>query len=230
MTLDELYTKILMDLYAVGEKRSPRGEETKELRPYFFILRDITDNIVKVPGFETNINYAKTEFEWYLTGNGNLNEAPELIKKTWARYSDDGETVNSNYGERIFGKHAILNINQWDYAKELLTKDPHTRRATININSYFDKLNRDTKDYPCTQYLQFFITNDNKLEMGVHMGSNDVYKGLRNDIYCFTQFQKKMADELNLGYGIYKHYAGSMHLYAEQFSKVKAMIENRSKE
>lgn len=220
MKIDDIYMDMLYDLYHNGSLVSARGMKAYEVLAYKLLL-DPKDNIIKLPGFETNMEYAAQELAWYYSGDPSINYSP-LIKRIWEKYSDDGITVNSNYGERIYGKHPQIKIDQWGWVKKKLTKDPETRQAVININTYFDKY-RETKDFPCTISMQFF-NRGNCLDMIVYMRSNDAYYGFRNDIYCFSELQKLMAKELNIDAGRYWHIAGSMHLYEKDWPKVERLL------
>lgn len=225
--INEQYKKALIDIYSNGRVIYPRNMECKELLCYKFELDSVQDNVITVDGFSTNLNYAKEELDWYLSATNRIDHSP-LIQKIWSKYSDDGITVNSNYGERLFGKHRIIKNNQWEQVKEELIRDKDSRRAIMNINSYFDKENISSKDIPCTIAIQAFI-RDSKLDFVTYMRSNDINKGFRNDLYCFTELQKKMASELNIDTGKYYHIAGSMHLYKEDYDKVKSLINNEDK-
>jgi thymidylate synthase len=218
--INDLYKNMIIDIYKNGSIVSPHGMESKEIKGYKFVLSDINDNIITLPGFETNINYANEELKWYLTGTSNINFSP-LIKKIWEKYSDDGINVNSNYGERIYGRHNIIRVNQWQFVADLLKNDSFSRQAVININSYFDK--HESKDIPCTMFLQFLLRN-NKLDMVTSMRSNDAFYGFRNDLYCFTELQKLMAFELKVDYGEYIHFAGSMHLYKDKYLNAERLL------
>jgi thymidylate synthase len=72
---------------------------------------------------------------------------------------------------------------------------------------------------PCTISLQYLIRDD-KLYAITTMRSNDAYLGFRNDLYCFTELQKKMAKELNVELGWYQHQVGSLHLYHDKLDKI----------
>ena len=96
--------------------------------------------------------------------------------------------MESNYGLYILG-------NQWNYCLEELLKDPDTRRATIAINQPFHKA-QNPNDYPCTQYIQFFI-RENRLHLCVNMRSNDAVFGFCNDVFTFSLFQQLMLNDLN---------------------------------
>jgi thymidylate synthase len=177
--------------------------------------------LITIPGFETNIKYAEEELKWYYAATNKIDFSP-VIKKTWQKFSDDNMTVNSAYGIRIFGKHKIININQWDWCIEKLKNDIGSRQAIINLNSYFDKLTL-TKDFVCTIYFQIFIRN-NKLIWITNMRSQDIYYGTRNDIYCFTKMQQRMAKELNIECGEYIHICNSLHIYEQQYYKLKEVM------
>lgn len=222
LSINQAYKKALLDLYFKGLDIKPRGFECKELQAYKFQLESCCDNIITIRGFETDLDFAKQEFQWYLAADNRIDWSPR-IKRVWNKYSDDKRTVNSNCGERLFGKHKIIKNSQWEEVKEELKKDPDSRRAIFNLNSYFDKENPNSLDIPCTIAIQAMIRSK-KLDFITYMRSNDIYTGFRNDVYCFTEFQKKMAGELAIEPGKYFHIAGSLHLYAKDYEKVNRLI------
>ena len=133
----------------------------------------------------------------------------------WNQIADPDQNVESNYGTYL--------SPQWGWVKRELLSDPDSRRATFVINQPYHKHKND-KDYPCTQYIQFFIRN-NKLHMGVNMRSNDLVFGLCNDIFTFCLFQQLMLNELknsglNIELGEYHHHAGSLHVYERHYSMI----------
>jgi thymidylate synthase len=127
--------------------------------------------------------------------------------------SDDGRTVNSNYGYCIKYK---FDFNQWDEVVRELVTNPSSRRAVIHIKSPYD--NTNSKDVNCTVCLQFFI-RDNKLYLTTYMRSNDLWMGFPYDVFQFTCMQIVMAIELGLEIGTYTHIAGSLHLYERDVKK-----------
>lgn len=177
-----------------------------------------TQKLIIIPGFITNEEYAKAELDWYLAATNLIDYSP-TIQKAWEKYSDDGKTVNSAYGYKIFSKSPLThNISQWDWVKDKLLKDRDTRQAIINLNLIDDKL-KPTKDFTCTMFLQFYIRG-NKLHMFVILRSQDIYLGTRNDFYCFMSLQQKMAEELGIEVGAYRHYCVSLHIYERHFYKL----------
>ena len=142
---------------------------------------------------------------WYFSGNRDLS-AIQNYTSAWDRMSDNGKTVNSNYGWCIQHKYGF---DQWVYVKDMLTNDPNSRQAVIHIKTADTN---PSKDVNCTVCIQFLI-REGKLHATVYMRSNDIWMGFPYDVFSFTAMQCRMAMELGVGIGTYTHIAGSLHLY-----------------
>lgn len=191
------------------------GEVVGEICDAVFCVEDPTRNIVSSVVRKMPMRYAVGELAWYLSGSNKVSDISRFAKK-WVDISDDGVTNNSAYGYRIKEK---FGFDQWKYIKSMLTKDPNSRQAIIHIK---DANNAKTKDIPCTVYLQFLL-RDGKLNLSVHMRSNDIWMGVPYDMFSFCFLQMLMAMELGVEIGTYTHYAGSLHMYGRDY---KAAIEN----
>lgn len=187
------------------EVHSRDGDVVGEILNAVTVIKDPTKNIMKNRIRNLSMKYAIGELLWYLSGNNNLSEIQKYTS-AWDRMSDDGKTVNSNYGWCIKHKYGF---NQWEYVKYLLKKSPETRQAIIHIK----EANCDSsKDVNCTVCLQFFIRDD-KLHMTTYMRSNDIWMGFPYDVFQFTCMQILMSMELGIDIGTYTHMVGSLHLY-----------------
>lgn len=178
------------------------------------VISDPTRNIVESDIRKLNKRYMIGEMLWYLSANNNLSEIQKYTK-AWDRMSEDGVTVNSNYGHKI---HKFYGFDQWEFVREMLKNDPNSRQAVIHIKDP----GVHPKDTPCTVCMQFFI-RDNKLHLTVYMRSNDVWMGFPYDVFNFTCYQIRMAMELGVDIGSYTHIAGSLHLY-ERNSQLKTIV------
>lgn len=212
-TVNEAWEKGFEALRAQAEKGyqagSRDGAVVGEICDAVFCIEDPTRNIVTSPIRKMPMRYAIGELAWYLSGSNHVRDIAPFAKK-WEEISDDGIHNNSAYGWRIFDK---FNFNQWEHVKAMLKKDPNSRQAVIHIK---DADNTPTKDTPCTVYLQFLL-RDGKLNLSVHMRSNDIWMGVPYDMFSFTFLQMKMAMELGVDIGQYTHYAGSLHVYARDY-------------
>src|SRR5574343_84396 len=183
ITTDEiLFRQIFIDLATNGKEAAPRGQKIIEIENYSYTL----PARVRFCNFESrklNLDYVKREFLWYLRGN-KMDKEILNHAKMWTDLVNYDGSINSNYGQYIFSKKAGQKSSQFDYVVDALKKDKDSRRASIMI------LNRDhllstTRDYPCTYSLNFRI-RDNKLNMTVHMRSQDAVFGMGNDAPCFS--------------------------------------------
>ena len=198
------------------------GNVVGECTDAVLCVEDPTRNIVTSPIRKMPMRYAVGELAWYLSGSNRVADI-KTFSNVWERLSDDGRTNNSAYGWRI---HSKFGFDQWEHVKALLRKDPLSRQAVIHIK---DADNHPTKDTPCTVYLQFLI-RENKLNLSVHMRSNDIWMGVPYDMFSFCFLQMKMAMELGVEIGQYTHYAVSLHMYARDYETAKKNLALANKE
>jgi thymidylate synthase len=211
-TVDEAYKSLcekLVDAPAVGN--------TRELNNVKIEIEDVTNNIVSVRNI--SLTYLLGEFLWYFNGSQSM-EYISKYSSFWKHISDDGVTSNSAYGYLLKHKHGF---DQIEKVIELLTVDPNSRRAVININVPNVKV-IETKDEPCTIALQF-LNRDGKLYCTAIMRSNDIWFGTPYDWAFFIELQKYIADRLGLGYGTYTHFATSFHMYERNMAEIKAIAD-----
>lgn len=196
-----------------GVKQVSRdGEVVGEIINATTVLSDPTNNIMKNSLRNLPMKYAIGELLWYMSHNNKLKEIQKYTKG-WDRMSDDGVTVNSNYGWCIRDKYGF---DQWEWCKQELNNNPNSRRAVIHIKEPSDK---ESKDVNCTVCLQFFI-RDEKLYCTTYMRSNDIWLGYPYDVFQFTCMQILMSMELGIELGTYTHIAGSLHLYGRNYVNI----------
>lgn len=211
--IDAIYSKLCFALL-----RAPKVGNTRELNNVMIKLRDTSKNVVSIRGISPS--YLFGELLWYFTGRNDV-EFISKFSSFWKKISDDGKTCNSAYGYLM--KYAF-GFDQIEKVIELLKKDPNSRRAKINLNTPREEV-IETKDEPCTMFLQFLI-RDEKLHCTAVMRSNDIWLGFPYDVAFFTELQKYIADQLGVGYGEYTHFVVSMHLYDRDYDKVKRVVED----
>ena len=186
-------------------------DNTKALFNVGFYMRDPLDNHITNKERNWKLDYAKAEWQWYLSGDRSIDKLGELYGKIppiWERMADGDNNVMSNYGWQW------QRNDQLYYVVGKLKENPNTRHAAISIydGKEYSKYRKDT---PCTYAVQFTILND-KLNMSVYMRSNDIWYGFCNDQYQFSMLQKMVAEMLNIDLGWYYHHAHNMHLYNDK--------------
>lgn len=231
-SLEEVHNRIVSDLIQDPEHTpSPGGKGlVNEFLATTLVIQNPRKRIIMSPARAANYGFAVGELCWYLRGDEDL-ATMEYYNKRMPAFSDDGKTLRSAYGKRVFNE-MIMKKSQFELVVDELMKDPDSRRATVHINEPYDlyvATTTGTKDVPCTMTMQFFI-REKKLYLHVLMRSNDVIWGLPYDVFSFTMFQEAMLGILNakgmeLTLGEYYHTAGSIHLYERHFDMARKISD-----
>ena len=200
--------------YKTISKHGVRFADTRALFNVGFTLHKPQMNIISDAKREWNLEYARAEWEWYMSGDPNISRIGEIYGKIppiWERMADGKGDVNSNYG------YQWQRNDQIGYVVDLLKREMNTRQATISIYDCkeHDKYANDT---PCTYAVQFTIV-DNRLNMCVTMRSNDLWYGFCNDQYQFSKLLELVCARTNLGMGSYYHFAHNLHVYTDKLNK-----------
>ena len=200
--------------YKTISKHGRKFANTRALFNVGFTMHKPQLNIISDKKRKWNLNYAKAEWEWYLSGDKNISKLGEIYGKVppiWERMADEKGNVNSNYG------YQWMRNDQIGYVVDLLKKEKHTRQACISIydGKEHDKFSTDT---PCTYAVQF--TNvENRLNMCVTMRSNDLWYGFCNDQYQFSKLLELVCERTGIAMGTYYHFAHNLHIYADKLNK-----------
>ena len=211
-----------IDLKKFGKLYSPRGQKTLEIENYQFEGSPLW----KLPSFKErklSVKYIAGEFKWYLSADRN-NTSIEDYAILWKTIKNQKKPYwNSNYGYYIFKE------GQFEYCVNQLKYDKDSRQAVIVINRP-DVMMSDTKDKICTSIITFRI-RDNRLNMSVHMRSNDFIFGTQIDYFQFATIQEMLYIMLKETYpdlqlGNYCHKADSFHIYERHFSLLDKIVEN----
>lgn len=196
--------------YDLISEKGINFNNTKTLFNIGFEILNPLDNDILTEYRNFSLNYAKREWQWYLSANPNAEEISKFAP-IWKNMMDENGNVRSNYGWQWSRNNQLENvINK-------LKENNNTRQAVISI---YDGKEIDTykNDTPCTYAIHFTILN-NKLNMSVLMRSNDLWYGFCNDQYCFSKLQEMVSNQLNIEIGTYYHFAQNMHLYNNFLNK-----------
>lgn len=226
---DETLKKTMEKLSQSENHSSPRGLKTKELINYSVCINNPRLTILTNPHRKLSIEYLKAEFDWYLSGELNIDKIKQHASM-WEKIKNPDGTVNSNYGYFVF--HQKFNydnqlINQFQYCFDCLLNDIDSRQAVINFNQLHHKY-KNNKDFVCTLSLQFLIRN-NQLHSIVNMRSCDIVYGASYDIPWFSYIQLLLLEKLtksglNISLGQLYHNSASLHIYEKHFNMMNNII------
>lgn len=194
-----------------GEEVESRIGKTRHITNATIVVKDPYHNICLNRVRNMSLKYVIGEIKWYMSGS---NKVADIAKyaKMWSSLTDDGETVNSAYGYRIFHK---FGFDQLQFCIDKLKANPYDRQAVIHIK---EADNRPTKDTPCTCLLQFTYQHG-KLNLHTYMRSNDIWLGIPYDMAFFTVLLQIVCTATGLSCGSYFHTVGDLHLYERHWDK-----------
>jgi len=190
-----------------GKEIETRGTISREVCGVSIRIINPRARIISLADRKFPIKGALAEFLWYMTKNPKVEIISPFLKH-WINYSDDGETVNSNYG--------FCAWNQISNIIDKLKQDPSSRQGVINLFNR-DFSNYYGKDTVCTPNYQILI-RDNLLHMIVNARSRDIIRGECIDQFTFTLLQEIIANELGYNVGWYQVNIGSLHIYQEHYN------------
>lgn len=121
-------------------------------------------------------------------------------------------------------------INQIEQCVAMLRECGFTRRAQAVTWKAWEDVG--IADPACLQRMHFRVQNG-RLNMNVHMRSNDAFKAAFMNMYAFIELQVEMARSLGVEVGSYCHIADSFHIYGSYFAEFEGflrMVANRRPE
>lgn len=210
-----------------GSEASPRDMLTLE-KLGFATSFDMRYPVLYCPPRSPSYGFMAAEALWILRGDDRVEplakHAPSI-----SRFSDDGgATLSGAYGPRWLPQTARV--------VHALLRDGDTRQAVAVLWRQDESL--DSKDVPCTVYLNFAIRHG-RLHAFVRMRSSDAWLGLPYDWFSFTSMAFQVACLYNealiardfhepgtrpVRLGTLHWSADSFHLYQRDWDRAAAVI------
>jgi hypothetical protein len=168
--------------------------------------------------------YADLFYQWMITGctdnDAILKEYPNIARFMEKPKSDDlPANFNTFYGPRI--------LQQLPHIEKELKEHPDTRRAVISILDKDDVLLLDkdeSLEFPCCDSATFFI-REGKLNIHLHMRSQNMGQVLKLDMYLWGRFTCEFAKRLNLPIGKFTSSVVSAHIFNKDKQYLQSIIK-----
>ncbi|MCX4785424.1 thymidylate synthase [Streptomyces sp. NBC_01221] len=190
-----------------GEKVSPRGIATREVRDVHMLLTQPRARLLHAPPARIlNPAFAVAETVWHLSGS----DAPWIFdyNARLREYADDG-VLRGAYGPRM--RNWAGKVDQLGRVVEILKEDPDSRRALIQL---YDPAQDAAghRDVPCTLGFRFHL-RASRLHMATMMRGQDVWIGMPYDVFFYTVLHELVAGWLDAELGDFHLHVGSLHIY-----------------
>lgn len=184
-----------------------------------------------------NKKYLENELNWYKSQKLNIKGFKGIAtNKIWNNVAADDGSINSNYGWCVYSSE---NGSQFNKCLNHLLLNKNSRHGIIiytrpNIHDEYHDNIHAKYDMMCTNYTMF-IVRDNKLDLHVHMRSNDIWYGLRYDLawqqfvyrHMYESLKHERYDNLKLGKIFW--ICDSLHIYKRDLDKVSKYLEDLEK-
>lgn len=179
--------------------------------------------------------YIKNELDWYQSQDLNIIGHKGIESNSiWQSCAAIDGSINSNYGWCIFSKE---NYEQFENAIKSITVDNMSKQAVMIysrpsiVYQWNDNLHAK-HDMICTIYVSALL-RESKLQWHVHMRSNDIWFGLRNDLAWQQWVQEQFVSRLNaLGIccecGHILWFADSLHLYNRNYNSAVTFLKEQN--
>lgn len=236
--LNEATITLCRNLIENGDRIPSRNGDTLEIINPTIEFTDPRNRHLYLKGRTSNIYASIIETIWVLAGKSELEPLMNLALPRAKNYSDDGVTWRGSYGPRLYKNGSL------DHIIQMFLKDGiNTRRACLSIwhpdldtiSSINDQGYPDSKDYPCNNFIYFWI-RDYKLNMKVTLRSNDVLFGLSAiNVFEWTTLMECVYRMLintgkfgGLNLGSYFHNPISLHLYDETSKQAYELLSKEN--
>lgn len=200
--------------------------------PVMTVYRNPTERVLFWPERDANPFFHLMEALWMLAGRQDVAWLERFNSHMWA-FSDDGIKFHGAYGFR-WRNHFMedYGVDQLEYVVRLLSNNPKTRRAVIQMWDAPEDLCVDEKtaslDIPCNTHIYLRVRDvgpDRRvLDMTVCCRSNDIIWGAygANAVH-FSVLQEYLAAKLGLYVGILYQLSNNYHAYVDIFEKMDSL-------
>lgn len=205
-----------------GEMNTARDQTTLEVENATLLFAPY-ERLSSFEARKLNLNYCKQELLWYLRAD-RFDHSIQEHATMWKKLVSEDGGYHSNYGHYLFNEKVDTKkgtgVSQIDWVVQELARDPGSRRA-VCVLLRPEHLYSDNVDVVCTYSISFRIRGE-RLNMTVHMRSNDVIFGTTNDVFCFSVIHELVYALLKPKYatlqlGDYVHRVDSLHAYERHF-------------
>lgn len=234
-TFSQSYMDLVFTLMKQGVTKAPRGQKISHIQNCLFVVNE-PGTVFSCDSRKYRTDYLNKELALYFSGDCSAEKFGEASVFWLQLKNPDNETINSNYGYRIFykpieSKFVKHSMTQWDYCKQQLLNDKDTRQGLIFVSGD-DVQFPENKDFICTLTYCFNIEND-KLNLTVNRRSQDLFFGLPYDYVWEYALLLKMHNELKEKYpelqiGKYSMFCNNIHIYERNFETFKMMLADFS--
>lgn len=213
-TFEEAFDKVIQEIWNNPDYiTDSRIGDVKEIQSLTYLVNDPTSyKFQNENKGRIDYDYADVFYDWMISGSTDTEAAFEEYPNV-ARFlekpknSELPDNFNTFYGPRI--------VAQLPKVLKELKEKPNTRRAVISIlaSQDLELLDKDESlEFPCCDSATFSI-RENKLNLHLHMRSQNMANVAKLDMYLWGRFQCELSEQLDVEPGLFTSSIVSAHVF-----------------
>ena len=159
-----------------------------------------------------------TELLWFIRGETTLNFLHEHEVSIWDEWADKDGHLGPIYGKQWRDWNGV---DQLAKVVNSLRNDPFSRRHIVSAWNVSAIQNMALP--PCHLFFQFYVTDENRLDMQVYQRSADVFLGVPFNLTSYALLLCIMGKLVGRETGHLIYIFGDLHLYLNHEKQAKQM-------
>lgn len=215
----DLIHKILVD----GQARPGRNGETKSIFGFTMHVDMTNDNrFPLLHGRHIFYKGVLGELAAFFRGPKTIGDFEDWGCNYWGQWANVDGDINIDYGNKWLDFNGV---NQIAEVSKSLREEPASRR---HIVSGWDPSSLADSSLPCCHFLyQWYVRDDEYLDMIWYQRSVDTMVGLPSDIVLAAAWNILLANEVDLKPGKLTFNLGDCHIYEEHYEQAAIFAANR---
>lgn len=163
------------------------------------------------------------ELLWVIRGDTSVKTLQDKKVHIWDAWAPEDGDLGPVYGHQLRNWNSE-NVDQLKNVIEQLKEDPQSRRHIINL--WNPGMIDDMALPPCHGVvIQFYVTNDSKLDCCMYQRSADLFLGVPFNIASYSLLTHMVAKVCGHTPGKFIHVMGDCHIYKNHIPQVKEQLE-----
>lgn len=184
---------------------------------------DISSYFPILTGKKIFENTFKTEFEWFINGGTNTDIFKKNNVKIWDKWADKDGNLGKVYGYQMIN----FNSSGYNQLNELINNIKNDKFSRRHIISLWNPIELNEMALPpCYLYFQFYINNNNEINLYVVQRSADLFAGVPYDICLFSLFLLYVAEKTGLKAKEISYNIVDAHIYTNHLNGVNEYLSN----
>lgn len=226
--IDRAYLGMVKTVLYAGERVVTGGDACKRYFPVTATFRTTPLVSVRRTAWKT----ALREWEWFLSGSTNVNDAHPSVRPWWADWADETGCVNNNYSQQF--RHARGDIDESVYTVDQVANlidgiknHPFSRRNVVTTWHPAEMWSPETPITNCHgTVIQAFVSNGKRLSLVTYQRSADLVVGVPHNWIQYWAFLVWLAARTGTGVGSLTWVGGDVHVYEVHNPLVRVMLDS----